>query len=113
MAVVSIGTPDFSPELWQTSLLAMLVGVIVTSLNIWCAKRLPAIENFFIFLHIACFVVVMVILGVTSQKTPAKQVFLEVTDNGGNYPTLGLAVMVGQVSAMYNVCGKSIINSAK
>lgn len=113
MAVVSIGDPAFAPELWQTSLLAMLIGVMVTSLNIWCAKRLPAIENFFVFLHIACFVVVMVVLGVTSQKTPARQVFLEVTDNGGNYPTLGLAVMVGQVSAMYNVCGTSITHLAK
>lgn len=113
MAVVSIGDAAFAPELWQTSLLAMLIGVMVTSLNIWCAKRLPAIENFFVFLHIACFVVVMVVLGVTSQKTPARQVFLEVTDNGGNYPTLGLAVMVGQVSAMYNVCGTLITHLAK
>lgn len=109
MAAVSIGNPDFSPELWQTSLLAMLIGVLVTSLNIWCSKRLPVIENFFVFLHIACFVVVMVTLGVTSQKTPARQVFLEVTDNGGNYPTLGLAVMVGQVAAMWNVCGTWLI----
>ncbi|KAJ0116744.1 hypothetical protein J7T55_009894 [Diaporthe amygdali] len=109
MAAVSIGNPGFSPELWQTSLLAMLIGVMVTSLNIWCSKRLPVIENFFVFLHIACFVIVMVILGVTSQKTPAKQVFLEVTDNGGNYPTLGLAVMVGQVSAMWNVCASDAV----
>lgn len=105
MAAVSIGNPAFSPELWQTSLLAMLIAVMVASLNIWCAKRLPAIENFFVFLHIACFVIIMVTLGVTSQKTPARQVFLDFTDNGGNYPTLGLAVMVGQVAAMYNVCG--------
>lgn len=105
MAVVSIGNPEFSPELWQTSLLAMLVGVLVTSLNIWCSNRLPVIENFFVFLHIACFVIVMVTIGVTTQKTPAREVFLEVTDYGGNYPTLGLAVMVGQVAAMFNVCG--------
>lgn len=105
MAAVSIGNPAFSPELWQTSLLAMLIAVLVTSLNIWCSRRLPAIENFFVVLHIAYFVVVMVTLGVASQKVPARQVFLEVTDNGGNYPTLGLAVMVGQVSAMWNVCG--------
>lgn len=113
MAAVSIGNPDFSPELWQTSLLAMLIGVIVTSLNIWCSKRLPVIENFFVFLHIACFVIAMVTLGVTSQKTPARQVFLQVTDNGGGYPTLGLAVMVGQVSAMWNVCGTWITHLAK
>lgn len=105
MAAVSIGNTGFSPELWQTSLLAMLIGVMVTSLNIWCARRLPAVENFFVFLHIACFVIVMVTLGVTNDKVPAREVFLEVTDNGANYPTLGLVVMVGQVSAMYNVCG--------
>ena len=113
MAVVSVGDPAFSPELWQTSLLAMLIGVMITSLNIWCSNRLPVLENFFVFLHIACFVIVMVTLGVTSQKTPARQVFQEVTDNGGNYPTLGLAVMVGQVSAMYNVCGTWSTHLAK
>lgn len=113
MAAVSIGNPGFSPELWQTSLLAMLIGSMVASLNIWCSKKLPIIENFFVFLHIACFVIVMVILGVTTQKTPARQVFLEVTDNGGNYPTLGLAVMVGQVNAMWNVCGTWSPNAAK
>lgn len=113
MAAVSIGDPAFSPELWQTSLLAMLIAVMVASLNIWCAKRLPVIENFFVFLHIGCFVIIMVTMGVTSQKTPARQVFLEVTDNGGNYPTLGLAVMVGQVAAMYNVCGTWTTHPAK
>jgi hypothetical protein len=113
MAAVSTGNPSFSPELWQTSLLAMLIAVMVTSLNIWCSNRLPAIENCFIFLHIACFIIVMVTLGVTNQKTPARQVFLEFTDNGGNYPTLGLAVMVGQVSAMFNVCGTWVINLVK
>lgn len=112
MAAVSIGDPAFSPELWQTSLLAMLIAAMVASLNIWCAKRLPVIENFFVFLHIACFIIVMVTMGVTCQKTPARQVFLEVTDNGGNYPTLGLAVMVGQVAAMYNVCGTWATHSA-
>ncbi|KAH8788404.1 amino acid transporter [Diaporthe sp. PMI_573] len=109
MAAVSTGNPSFSPELWQTSLLAMLIAVMVTSLNIWCSNRLPVIENCFIFLHIACFVIVMVTLGVTNQKTPARQVFLEFTDNGGNYPTLGLAVMVGQVSAMFNVCASDAV----
>ncbi|KAL1865527.1 hypothetical protein Daus18300_007172 [Diaporthe australafricana] len=109
MAAVSMGNPAFSPKLWQTSLLAMLIGVLVTSLNIWCSRRLPVIENVFVFLHIACFVIVMVTLGVTTQKSPPRQVFLEMTDNGGNYPTLGLAVMVGQVAAMWNVVASDAV----
>lgn len=86
MALVQLRNPDFDIKNWYTSLISILIGTIVTAINVWGAKKLALIESVFVALHVAGFFVVLITIAVTSQKNDAKEVFLTFTDNGGNYP---------------------------
>ena len=87
MALVQLKNPDFDIKNWYTSLISILIGTIVTAINVLGAKKLALIEDVFVALHVASFFVVLITIAVTSQKNDAKDVFLTFTDNGGNYPT--------------------------
>lgn len=56
-------------------------------------------QNAVMVLHIAGFLAIMVVFWVLSPHVPAKDVFLDL-QNGGGWQTTGLALMIGQVSAV-------------
>lgn len=109
MALAQLQNPDFVIQKWYTALLSILIVTIVTAFNIWGAKKLALAEMAFVSLHVACFFIVLITVAVTSPKNDAKEVFLTFSDNGGNYPLMGLAVMVGQVPAMWNVLASDAV----
>ena len=86
MALVQIQNPDFVVQDWYTALLSILIVTIVTAFNVLGAKKLAVAEKAFVSLHVACFFIVLVTLAVASPKTDAKEVFLNFSFNGGNYP---------------------------
>ncbi|KIW67784.1 hypothetical protein PV04_07013 [Phialophora macrospora] len=108
-ALVQLQNPDYEIHNYQTALTSILIATIVTAINVWGAKKLALLENVFVSLHVASFFVVLITVAVASPKNDAKQVFTTFTDNGGNYPLLGLAVMVGQVPAMWNVLASDAV----
>jgi choline transport protein len=128
MAMSQLQNPDFVIKNWYTALLGILLVTIATVFNTWGAKKLALAESVFVSLHIACFFIVLITVAVTSPKNDAKEVFLTFTDNGGSYPlstyhmlclsesfranralSVGLAVMVGQVPAMWNVLASDAV----
>ena len=86
MALVQLGNPNFVIQNWYTALLSILIGTIVTSINVWGAKKLALIETVFVSLHVVGFFIVLITVAVASPKNDAKEVFLSFTDNGGNFP---------------------------
>ncbi|KAI1609776.1 amino acid transporter [Exophiala viscosa] len=109
MALAQIHDPNFVIKNWYTALLSILIATIVTSVNVWGATKLALFENVFVALHVASYFVVIITICVTSPKNDAREVFTTFTDNGGNYPLMGLAVMVGQVPAMWNVLASDAV----
>ncbi|KIW91170.1 uncharacterized protein Z519_08065 [Cladophialophora bantiana CBS 173.52] len=109
MALVQLGNPDFDIKNWYTALLSILIGSFVTAINVWGAKKLALLENVFVALHVAGFFVVLITIAVAAPKNDGREVFLTFTDNGGNFPLMGLAVMVGQVPAMWNVLASDAV----
>lgn len=85
-ALVQLQNPNFVTHNYYDALTAILIGSIVTSVNVWGAKKLAMLENVFVALHVAAFFVVIITVAITSPKTDAKEVFTHFTDNGGNYP---------------------------
>ncbi len=86
MALAQIHDPNFVIKDWYTALLSILIATIITSVNVWGAKRLALVENVFVALHVASYFVVLITICVTSPKNDAQEVFTTFTDNGGNYP---------------------------
>lgn len=68
--------------------------------NIWVAQGLPMIQNLLLVVHVFGFLAVVVVLWVMAPHQPAKAVFTEFR-NGGGWPSIGVSVMIGQISAIY------------
>jgi amino acid transporter len=85
-ALVQLQNPDFDIHNYYTALTSILIGTIVTAVNVWGAKKLALLENVFVTLHVVSFLVVLITVAVASPKNDAKEVFTTFTDNGGNYP---------------------------
>ena len=86
MALVQLQKPNFVVQRWYTALLSILLITMVTAFNVLCAKKLALAEMVFVSLHISAFFIVLITIAVTSPKNDAKEVFLNFSDNGGNYP---------------------------
>jgi len=86
MALVQLQNPNFVIQNWYTALLSILIGTLVTAINVWGAKKLALVETVFVTLHVAGFFIVLITVAVASPKNDAKEVFLDFSDNGGNYP---------------------------
>ncbi|KAE8140358.1 amino acid permease-domain-containing protein [Aspergillus pseudotamarii] len=61
---------------------------------------MPRIQNLLLALHILCFVIVITVLWAMAPQQPAHALFLEFSNTGG-WSSMGLALMVGQTSAIY------------
>lgn len=65
--------------------------------NIWGSNWLPGMQNAVMIIHIFGFLAMVVILWVLSPHVPASDVFLNF-ENAGGWSTVGLALMIGQVT---------------
>lgn len=98
--------PSYHATRWQATLLIIGTVVAVSAFNIFLAKHLSLSEGIFAICHVFAFFPIVISLWVlTDPKQPAREVFLHFTDNGGQWPRLGLSVLVGQVSCMFVVLG--------
>lgn len=78
--------------------------LIIFIFNIWGARILPMFQNLLLILHIFGFTALIIILWVVARVQPAKAVFREFANEGG-WSTMGLSLMVGQISAIYgSIC---------
>jgi amino acid transporter len=87
---------------WQGTLLAIANVIIVAVSNIWGAKLLPYAQNFLMLLHVVGFISVIAVLWASGRHVSASEVFgSEGFLNLGGWSSMGLSLMVGQVSAFY------------
>ncbi|KXT16202.1 hypothetical protein AC579_901 [Pseudocercospora musae] len=94
-----INYPSYSAPNWQSTVCVLAVVVVSGVFNMWFSKFFPILNNISMVLHITGFVAVVVVLWVLAPHPPASEVLLHFTNDGG-WPTMGLALMVGQISAI-------------
>jgi choline transport protein len=98
-SLIIIKNPDYAAPGWQGTLLVFPVMLVCVCFNIWFNHWLPSMQNAVMVLHVAGFLAIMVIFWVLSPHVPAREVFLDF-DNGGGWQTMGLALMIGQISSV-------------
>ncbi|KAB8343108.1 hypothetical protein FH972_022701 [Carpinus fangiana] len=106
IALISLNHPTFVPKSWMNTVLLIVMVWSMALFNIFGARRLPLFEGIFVVLHVFCFFPVIIVLWTLAPRAPAREVFLTFSDNNlpdMTWPTMGLALMVGQVSAMFTV----------
>lgn len=105
-ALLTINYPDYVPQAWQGTLFVFAMVAIVYSVNIWGAQVWPKIQNGLMILHILGFFAVIIVLWVLAPHQSAEAVFTGFTNEGG-WSSMGLSLMVGQITAIYSLLGKS------
>ncbi|THZ18855.1 GABA permease-like protein [Aureobasidium pullulans] len=98
-SLIIIKNPDYAAPGWQGTLLVFPVMLVCVVFNIWLNHWLPSMQNAVMVLHVAGFLAIMVIFWVLSPHVPAREVFLDFQNDGG-WQTMGLALMIGQISAV-------------
>jgi amino acid transporter len=86
--------------------MVIAVTAIVWVLNIWGTKTMPLIQNIMLVIHVCGFLAVIIVLWVLAPRNSAKTTFTSFTNEGG-WSTMGLSLMVGQISAIYACICKS------
>ena len=81
--------------------------VVLLIFNIWGAHLWPLIQNALMVFHVVFFLVVIIVLWVMAPHQSAKAVFTEFNNEGG-WSSMGLSVMVGQITAIYSLLGESM-----
>lgn len=98
--LITVNNPNYSPTNWQGTLFVFAMVIVLFIANVWGAKSLPTLQNILLIIHVFGFFTVIIILWVMSPRHTAKVVFTQFT-NEGNWSSIGLSLMVGQISAIY------------
>lgn len=101
-ALIEINYPDYEATNWQGTLFVSAVTAIVFILNVWGSRAMPFLQNLMLLDHVGCFLVIIIIFWVLSPHNTADVVFTHfVNEGGGN--SMGLCLIVGQISAIYGL----------
>ncbi|KAJ5528271.1 hypothetical protein N7513_012430 [Penicillium frequentans] len=98
--LISIRNPEYQAQNWQGTLFVWVMIAVIYVFNVYAANWMPRIQNLLLALHLICWVIVVVTLFTMAPHQPAKVLFTEFY-NGGGWPTIGVSLMVGQISAIY------------
>lgn len=122
VALAQLNHPDYSPTLWQGTLVYWGVMTVAILLNVYTSKILPKLESFILILHIAGFFAILIPLvavggwrvprpklvtyhdQLTPQKVSAHDVFTAF-NNGGGWPTTTVSVFVGLLGSVFATYG--------
>ncbi|KAK2879362.1 hypothetical protein FQN49_000950 [Arthroderma sp. PD_2] len=91
-------------ERWHGTLLTFAIALIATFVNTYAAGHLPSLEGLILILHIFGFFATFITLWVMGERSPSTEVFTEFT-NFGDWSTVGLAVIVGQITPIFSFLG--------
>ncbi|KAF2686398.1 amino acid transporter [Lentithecium fluviatile CBS 122367] len=99
-ACAIVAYPDYSPPNWHGTLMVIAVTLLVWALNIWGTKFMPLFQNVMLVVHVFGFLVIIIVLWTLAPRQSAKATFTQFSNEGG-WQTMGLSLMVGQISAIY------------
>ncbi|SMQ47770.1 unnamed protein product [Zymoseptoria tritici ST99CH_3D1] len=85
---------------WQGTLCVWAITVLVLLANVYGGRAMPVFQNLMLILHVFGFLTIIVCIWVLAPRNSAEVVFTSFTDAGG-WSSMGLALMVGQISAIY------------
>lgn len=98
--------PDYAATNWQGTLMVIAVTILVWALNVYGSKAMPLFQNVMLMVHVFGFLAIIIVFWTLNPRASAEVTFTQIT-NGGGWNSTGLALMVGQISAIYACICKS------
>jgi amino acid transporter len=98
--LIALGDPSYEPQNWHGTLFVFAMIAVIYFFNVYAASWMPRIQNLLLALHLLCWVIIVVVLFAMAPHNSAKTVFTSF-HNGGNWSTMGVSLMIGQITAIY------------
>lgn len=105
--LIKLNNPDYVLHSWHGTLLFYALILLALIFNTYLVKLLPKIEGLVLILHIGGFFGVLIPMVYYAPHGNASAVFKQF-ENGGLWPTQGLAVCVGILTSVYSFLGQHI-----
>lgn len=102
--LVVLSHPNYQPTRWQGSLFLIAISLLGTFLNTYGAKHLPKVQVVMLAVHLLGFLGIFIPLWVRAPKLDAQTVFTSFY-NGGGWPNIGVACLVGQMAPILSLIG--------
>jgi len=96
---------SYVPRAWHGTLLVIAVVAFTIIFNTSMAKQLPIVEIVILVVHIVGLFAIIIPLLVMAPSRNSGQVALLDFYNGGNWPTVGLATMIGLLTPLGSMLG--------
>lgn len=106
--VAVMGSPDYMPAPWQTTLLMWAVIACAVVFNTVISSLLPKAEGLILVIHVLGFFAILVPLVYLGPHGDAETVFTSFL-NGGGWPTQGLSFMLGMIACVFNFLGTILL----
>ncbi len=103
-AMIALRNPSYAWPAWQSWLLAVACAVFVTVFNIFGEKILPMSQNIDAVLYVGLWIATIAVLAATGPHVDAHTALLKFNDLG-NWHDTGLALVIGQISAVFALGG--------
>ena len=102
--LITLNNASYAPQQWHGTLLVIAVISFAIIFNAGLAKKLPLIERLILLIHIIGLFAILLPLWVLAPRNSARVALLELS-NGGNWPTMGVAFMVGLLTSLGSMLG--------
>ncbi|KXG46872.1 Amino acid/polyamine transporter I [Penicillium griseofulvum] len=99
--LISVRNPDYDPQRWQGTLLVFAMVTVIFIVNVFASDIMPILNNLLMILHVLSWAIIIIVLWAMAPHQSAEVVFVTGWKNGGGWATMGLSVMIGQLSAIY------------
>lgn len=104
--LIRVRNPNYEPENWQGTLFVFAMVLIIYIFNVYVANLMPFLNNLLMILHVLSWAIILIVLWAMAPHQSASAVFATQWKNLGGWPTMGLSVMIGQISAIYGSLSK-------
>ena len=103
-ALMILKDPNYPAPYWQGTLLAWSMVLVLFLANTLGAKWAPIVQNSVLGVHVIFFIAVIAVIWARAPLNSAEVVFTQFT-NGGNWSSIGVSLMIGQITAIYSSIG--------
>lgn len=103
-SIISINDASYLFPPWQATLLVIGAVLIAFCGNVFGSKILPYWQNAVFAIHVMAYFALIIPIWVNAPRASHDQVWTSFTNTGG-WSSMGLSVLVGQLSGIYTQCG--------
>lgn len=108
--LVIVNYPDYEATRWQATLIMFGIVAMVYINNVYFMRWLPVLTSFTLYLYVAIWIALTGLLFARAPPDSATRVFTEFTNLAG-WDSMGLALMVGQISALWSlICSDAAVH---